>query len=118
MLTARQRRHLLLLPKLTVVLVCAAWSIGISVTDFVTASVSHPTPFLTRSPTSSSTSGSTPLSPSLALEPTLGQEVQDEELLLDPTSKDFVSRVSRFPVVNSALKVYEQSKERSRVVKV
>lgn len=36
----------------------------------------------------------------------------------DPTNEDFVSRVSHFPLVNSALRVYEHSKASSRVVKV
>ena len=31
---------------------------------------------------------------------------------------DFVSRVSNIPIVNSALRAYEQSKASSRVVKV
>ena len=116
MLTARQRRHLLLLPKLTVALVRVEHSVGVSAADCVVASISHPTPFLTQSSTSASTSNSS--SPRLTLERIPGREVQDGEFSIDPSSKDFVSRVSRLPVVNSALKAYEQTKERSRMVKV
>jgi len=36
----------------------------------------------------------------------------------DINSPDFVSRVSHFPLVGSALRAYEQGKASSRVVKV
>lgn len=39
-------------------------------------------------------------------------------LLEEEDSPDFVSRVSRVPLVNSALSLYEHGKARSRVVKV
>lgn len=89
---------------------------GDTVADFPVASISQPTPLLTQSSTSASTSTSSPVSSQFPLEPVPGPD--DGELTLDPSSKDFVSRVSRLPVVNTALKAYEHSKERSRVVKV
>ncbi|KAF8587883.1 Opi1-domain-containing protein [Ramaria rubella] len=76
------------------------------------SSISQSTPFLTHSSTSASTSSSSPISPRLTVD-----HVLDRDDSMDPSSKDFVSRVSRLPVVNTALKAYENSKERSRVVK-
>ncbi|KAI0076556.1 Opi1-domain-containing protein [Panus rudis PR-1116 ss-1] len=75
------------------------------------ASSSQPTPAL--SMTSRSTSPSLP-SPSIG-----GESVREREKILAESadSSDFVSRVSTLPIVNTALRAYEQSKASSRVVK-
>jgi len=54
--------------------------------------------------------------PRQALEP--ADEADVAETSVDPASGDFVSRVSTLPIFGSALKVYEVSKKRSKVVKV
>jgi len=66
---------------------------------------SHPTPALSISSSATSPASTSLPSPSLST-----QE--------DINSPDFVSRVSHFPLVGSALRVYEQGKASSRVVKV
>ncbi|CAL1715420.1 unnamed protein product [Somion occarium] len=72
----------------------------------------QPTPAL--SVTSRSSSPSLP-SPSVTGD--FSRERDNEAQVDDTMSPDFVSRVSHFPIVNSALRVYEVSKASSRVVK-
>lgn len=113
--THPRQKPLLQPQKLTVVHASVALSFRTTIAKlFGIASISQTTPLLTQSSTSASTSNSSPVSPHLTLEPAPDAELSS----LDPSSKDFVSRVSRLPVVNTALKAYEHSKERSRVVKV
>ncbi|THH11396.1 hypothetical protein EW146_g8057 [Bondarzewia mesenterica] len=50
--------------------------------------------------------------------PTLPSPVLSPEEPIDMDSPDFVSRMSTLPIVNTALRAYEQSKASSRVVKV
>ncbi|KZT07538.1 Opi1-domain-containing protein [Laetiporus sulphureus 93-53] len=77
----------------------------------------QPTPAL--SVTSGSSSPSLP-SPSLdgdyrALDPVIGSDRRADGRQSEDA--DFVSRMSKVPIVNSAIRVYEQSKASSRVVK-
>ncbi|KAF8517892.1 transcription factor Opi1-domain-containing protein [Hysterangium stoloniferum] len=87
------------------------------------SSISRSTPFLTRSSTSVSTSNSSPVLPRQMLDSTPIIDNSEDNIdpslrsTVDPSSKDFVSRVSHLPIVNSALKVYENTKECSKVVK-
>lgn len=80
---------------------------------FTFHSAFQPTPAL--SIASSSTSPTLP-SPSLA--PDRDDRLDEDSIDIDVNSPDFVSRVSHLPIVNSALRAYEQSKASSRVVKV
>lgn len=81
------------------------------------ASISQSTAFVPTSPTPTSAS-TTASSPIYSRDLELPQEVDKTEAAVDPSSADFVSRVSSLPIVNSALKVYEHSKKHSKVVNV
>ncbi|TFK39596.1 transcription factor Opi1-domain-containing protein [Crucibulum laeve] len=82
--------------------------------DMRNSTASRPTPPLSRLPSNSS--ALSPASPTSTASSSVTRD-SDASSSATPTSVDFVSRMSRLPLVNSAVRAYEQGKASSRVVK-